>query len=93
MGDQLATMYWFKHKVEMTTAWTSLLVLMTLMGSISSWTSLVVELNERIISKNTFVDTIPVLGKEWRVTFEVMISIKDDVNPLLLGETSWLRNG
>ena len=67
----------------MTFAWTSLLASITLIGSSMSWTTLVFEPEERIISKNTLVTTIPVLGKEWRVTFEVMMSIKYDLNHML----------
>ena len=67
----------------MTSAWTSLLASITLIGSSMSWTTLVFEPEERIISKNTLVATIPVLGKEWRVTFEVIVTVKYDINHML----------
>ena len=60
----------------MTFAWASLLASIALTGSSMSWKTLVSEPKERMISKNTLIDTIPVLGKEWRVTFEVIRSIK-----------------
>ena len=62
---------------------TSLLASITLIGSSMSWKTLLSEPKERIISKNTMVGTIPVLGKEWRVTFEVMRSLKFDKNHTL----------
>ena len=60
----------------MTFAWASLLASIALIGSSMSWKTLVLESKERMISKNTLIDTIPVLGKEWRVAFEVIRSIK-----------------
>ena len=79
-------------RVEMTFAWASLLASITLIGPSMSWTTLVSELKERKISKNTSLATIRVLGKEWRVTFEVIRSINYK-NHLFSGETSRLHKG
>ena len=77
----------------MTFGWTSVLASIALIGSSKSWTTLVFEPEERIISKNTMVATIPLLGKEWRVTFEVMMTIKYKSHALPSGETSQLHKG
>ena len=44
-------------------------------GSVGSLETIFSEKPERIISKNTLVTTIPKLGKEWRVSFEVKSNI------------------